>query len=46
MGQATMGLVVPVIVTHVGMSVRGFQPANDPDLEITVVQLGRKVMDR
>jgi len=40
------GLLAPVFVAHVGMSVRGFQPANDPDLEITVVQFGQYVMDR
>lgn len=41
-----MGLVAPVFVARVGMGVGGFLAANDPDLEITVVQLGKNVMDR
>ena len=40
------GLLPQVFVAHVGMSVRGFQPANDKDLEITVVQFRQNVMDR
>jgi hypothetical protein len=38
--------VVPVFVAHVGMGVGGLLKANDPDLELTVVELGEDVMDR
>ena len=38
--------MVPVFVAHVGMGVGGLLKANDPDLELTVVELGEDVMDR
>ena len=38
--------MVPAFVAHDGMGVGGLLKADDPDLELTVVELGKDVMDR